>query len=63
MDAVIRLYLKAYSERELTDLYNALSLAHSAVPMTNVRVLHDLDESLLYITGYADALRERGSKK
>lgn len=63
MDAVIRLYLKAYSERDLTDLYNAMSLARSAVPMTEASVLHDLDEELLYITGYADALRERGSKK
>ena len=63
VDAVIRLYLKAYGERDLTDLYNVLSLAHSAVPMTDARVLHDLDEALLYITGYADALRERGSKK
>ena len=63
VDAVIRLYLKAYGERDLTDLYNVLSLARSAVPMTDVRVLHDLDEALLYITGYADALRERGSKK
>ena len=60
---MIRLYLKAYSERDLTDLYNALSVARSAAPMTDVRVLHDLDEALLYITGYADALRERGSKK
>ena len=60
---MIRLYLKAYSERDLTDLYNALSLARSAVPMTDVSVLHDIDESLLYITGYVDALRERGSKK
>lgn len=60
---MIRLYLKAYSERDLTDLYNALSLARSAVSMTDVRVLHDLDEALLYITGYADALHERGSKK
>ena len=63
VDAVIRLYLKAYSERDLTALYNSLSLARSAVPMTDVRVLHAIDESLLYITGYADALRERGSKK
>lgn len=60
---MIRLYLKAYSERDLTDLYNSLSLARSAVPMTDACVLHDLDEALLYITGYADALRERGSKK
>ena len=63
MDAVIRLYLKSYSERDLTDLYNALSVARSAVPMTDARVLHDIDETLLYITGYTDALRERGSKK
>ena len=63
MDAVIRLYLKAYSELDLTALYNALSLARSAVPMADVRVLHDIDEALLYITGYADALCERGSKK
>lgn len=60
---MIRLYLNTYNERELTDLYNTLSLARSAVPMTDVRVLHDLDEALLYITGYADALRERWSKK
>lgn len=63
VDAVIRLYLKSYSERDLTDLYNALSVARSAVPMTDARVLHDIDEALLYITGYTDALRERGSKK
>ena len=63
MDAVIRLYLKSYSERDLTDLYNALSFARSATPMTEARVLHDIDEALLYITGYVDALRERGSKK
>lgn len=60
---MIRLYLKSYSERDLTDLYNAMSVARSAVTMTEVRVLHDIDEALLYITGYADALRERGSKK
>lgn len=60
---MIRLYLKAYNERDLTDLYNVMSLARSAVPMTDVRVLHDIDEALLYITGYADALRDRGSKK
>lgn len=63
VDAVIRLYLKSYSERDLTDLYNALSVARSAVPMTDARVLHDIDEAILYITGYTDALRERGSKK
>ena len=63
VDVMIRLYLKSYSERNLTDLYNALSFARTAVPMTEVRVLHDIDEALLYITGYADALRERGSKK
>ena len=63
MDVVIRLYLKSYSERDLTGLYNALSVARSAVPMTDVRVLHDIDEALLYITGYTDALRERGAKK
>ena len=60
---MIRLYLKAYSERDLTGLYNALSLARSVVPMTDVRVLHDLDESIPYLTGYSDALLERGYKK
>lgn len=60
---MIRLYLKAYSERDLTNLYNSLSLARSAVPMADTRILHDLDEALLYITGYADALRERRDKK
>ena len=60
---MIHLYLKAYSERDLIDLYNTMSVARSAVPMTDVRVLHDLDEALMYITGYSDALRERGYKK
>lgn len=60
---MIRLYLKSYSERDLTDLYNVLSVGRSAVPMIDDRVLHDIDETLLYIRGYTDALRERGSKK
>lgn len=60
---MIRLYLKSYGERDLTDLYNALSVARSAVPMTDACVLHYIDETLLYITGYTDALRERWSKK
>lgn len=60
---MIRLYLKAYSEHDLTTLYNVLSLARSAVPAADTRIHHALDEALLYITGYADALRERGSKK
>ena len=60
---MIRLYLNTYNERELTDLYNTLSLARAAVPEVDTRVKRDLDESLLYITGYADALRERGGKK
>lgn len=60
---MIRLYLNAYSERDLTDLYNALSLARSVTSTTDIRVLRDLDEALLYIAGYSDALRERGSKK
>lgn len=60
---MIRLYLKSYSERDLTDLYNVLSVGRSAVPMIDDRVLHDIDETLLYISGYTDALRERGSNK
>ena len=60
---MIRLYLKAYSEHDLTTLYNVLSLARSAVPAADARILHALDEALLYITGYADALRERDGKK
>ena len=60
---MIRLYLKDYNFRELTDLYNVFSLARAAVPDSDTRVKRDLDESLLYITGYADAFRERGDNK
>lgn len=53
---MIRLYLKNYKDYELRTLYNALSVARSAVesatPSSPMKVL---DEALHYMDGYMDA--------
>ncbi len=52
---MIRLYLKNYKPAELVQLYNALSLARSSVvadvPASPAK---DLDELLVYLSGYMD---------
>ena len=56
---MIRLYLKAYKSVELVQLYNALSLARSVVKSnTPTNVSKDLDEILVYLSGYMDAKGE-----
>ena len=53
---MIRLYLKNYKPAELVQLYNALSLARSAVKTaTSTNPAQDLDEILQYLSGYMDA--------
>ena len=53
---MIRLYLKNYKPCELVQLYNALSLARSAVKTaTPTNPAQDLDEILQYLSGYMDA--------
>lgn len=52
---MIRLYLKNYRPAELVQLYNALSLARSAVLSdTSKNPSKDLDELLVYLSGYMD---------
>lgn len=52
---MIRLYLKNYRPAELVQLYNALSLARSAVLSdTPTNPAKDLDELLVYLYGYMD---------
>ena len=52
---MIRLYLKNYRQAELVQLYNALSLARSAVVSdTPTNPSKDLDELLVYLSGYMD---------
>lgn len=56
---MIRLYLKTYKPVELVQLYNALSLARSAVKSAiPTNVSKDLDEILVYLSGYMDAKGE-----
>ena len=56
VDAVIRLYLNTYKSAELVQLYNALSLARSTVASpAQTHVSADLDEILVYLSGYMDA--------
>lgn len=59
---MIRLYLKAYKNTELVQLYNALSLARAAVSSpAPSHVTADLDEIMVYLSGYMDA-KEESSK-
>ena len=52
---MIRLYLKNYRSAELVQLYNALSLARSTlVPDAPTNPTKDLDELLVYLSGYMD---------
>lgn len=56
VDAVIRLYLKAYKSVELVQLYNALTVARAAVSSQALsHVASDLDEIMAYLSGYIDA--------
>lgn len=53
---MIRLYLKNYKPAELVQLYNALLLARTMVKAdVPTNTAKDLDEVLLYISGYMDA--------
>lgn len=53
---MIRMYLKNYKIAELVQLHNVLSLARSAVTSpAPSHVANDLDEILVYLTGYIDA--------
>ena len=53
---MIRLYLKNYKYSELRTLYNALSVARSAVETAiPSNPMKDLDETLNYMDGYIDA--------
>lgn len=53
---MIRLYLKNYKSAELVQLHNVLSLARSVVTSPPPsHVASDLDEILVYLTGYIDA--------
>ncbi len=56
---MIRLYLKNYKSVELVQLYNALSLARAAMasPVPS-HVTSDLDEIMVYLSGYMDAKGE-----
>lgn len=57
---MIRLYLKNYRPVELVELYNALSLARSAVVSdTPTNTTKDLDELLVYLSGYMDGKGEK----
>lgn len=53
---MIRLYLKNYKDSELRTLYNALSVARSAVETAMPsNLMKDLDKALNYMDGYIDA--------
>lgn len=53
---MIRLYLKNYKPVELVHLYNALTVARAAVSSpAPSHVASDLDEIMVYLSGYMDA--------
>nr|DAH39316.1 MAG TPA: hypothetical protein [Caudoviricetes sp.] len=52
---MIRLYLNSYRHAELVQLYNALSLARTTVVAdVSANPAKDLDELLVYLSGYMD---------
>ena len=52
---MIRLYLKDYCSAELIQLYNALEIARSTVVADAFKnTAKDLDEILVYLSGYMD---------
>lgn len=56
---MIRLYLKNYRSAELVQLYNALSLARSSLVSDAIgNPIKDLDELMVYLSGYIDAKEE-----
>lgn len=56
---MIRLYLNAYKPVELVQLYNALSVARATVSSPALsHVASDLDEVMVYLSGYMDAKGE-----
>lgn len=59
VDAVIRLYLKAYKPVELAQLYQALHMARAMLSgAVKSHPVCDLDEALVYLAGYMDAKGE-----
>lgn len=53
---MIRLYLKNYRSAELVQLYNALAFARSSIVSDAIsNPTKDLDELLVYLSGYIDA--------
>ncbi len=56
---MIRLYLKNYKYAELVQLYNALTVARATVSSpAPSHVASDLDEIMVYLSGYTDAKGE-----
>lgn len=56
---MIRLYLNNYKPVELVQLYNALTVARAAVSSSALsHVASDLDEIIVYLSGYMDAKGE-----
>lgn len=49
---MIRLYVNNYSQDELYQLYNALSLVRTVVEDVTTNPVKDLDEALVYLSGY-----------
>lgn len=59
---MIRVYLKAYSEMDCVNLYNAMHMALAYLP-PNSRPAHDIESAMDYITGYSDALQDKRLQK
>lgn len=58
---MMRLYLSHYKPDELVELYNLLTVASSmSRPMS--RPKRDIEEALVYLTGYSDAKSATGKK-
>lgn len=59
---MVRVFLKAYSEMDCANLYNALYVALSSLP-ANSRPAHDIESAMNYIIGYSDAMQDKRLQK
>lgn len=59
---MIRLFLKKYTLKECTDLYNAMHQSLMVLDATS-KVRRDIESSMDYLMGYMDAMQEKEGVK
>lgn len=59
---MIRLFLKKYTLKECTDLYNAMHQSLAVLDTTS-KARRDIESAMDYLMGYMDAMQEKEGVK